>query len=109
MASPVVWVFWGLVFNGFWGVVLKASGLLGGVGVLAIVWLGCLVCWVMDGIAVYLFIGAGMIRSSFDQLIGEGDYRPQERERVEKEDKIGEVYWPVMVAIYLGWSFLTND
>ena len=65
--------------------------------------------FVMDGIAVYLFIVAGMIRSSFDQLIGEGDYRPQERERVEKEDKIGEVYWPVMVAIYLAWSFLTND
>lgn len=64
---------------------------------------------VMVGIAVYLFITSGMTRSGFDQLIGEGDYRPQARERVKKENKIGEIYWPIVVAIYLGWSFLTND
>lgn len=64
---------------------------------------------VMAGIAVYLLITSAMTRSSFDQLIGEGDYRPQARERIKKEDKIGEVYWPIIVAIYLGWSFLTND
>ncbi len=60
------------------------------------------------GIAVYLFIYAGMVRDSFDQLLGEGEYSPKERERAEKDEKIGGIYWPIIVAIYLGWSFLTN-
>ena len=64
---------------------------------------------VIISIGVQFLIRSGEEKKSYDQLLFEGEFQPQERERVKKHEKIGGIYWPIMVAIYLGWSFWTND
>ena len=45
---------------------------------------------------------------AFDHLLKKDKTR-EEVEKEKREEKLGSIYWPVIVAIYLGWSFLTND
>lgn len=76
----------------------KESVLIGLVGVLlAIV-----------AIASYLFVSSGVIMSGYNRLLGEGDYTPAAREQEQHQDKIGGIYWPLVVAGYLLWSFLSG-
>lgn len=60
-------------------------------------------------IAVYLFITAGTIKGGYGQLLSEGEFEPKEQERAKRVSKFARVYWPIVVAFYLGWSFLTNN
>jgi len=56
---------------------------------------------------VYLLVRNGIIRNSFSLLLEEGDYR-----RVEKNPSVNRVmsiYWSVMTAGYLAYSFITFD
>ncbi len=64
---------------------------------------------IVVAIAVYLFITAGTIQGSFELLLGEGEYSTKALEEEEKGSKVGAVYWPIVTAIYLGWSFITFD
>lgn len=59
--------------------------------------------------AVYLFITVGTIKGSYDQLLREGEFEPKEQERAKRISKFAGVYWPIIVAVYLGWSFYTNN
>lgn len=60
-------------------------------------------------VAVYLFVSPGTLKSCFDRLLSEGEYDVAEREKNKKIEKIGGVYWPIVVAIYLGWSLTTSN
>ncbi len=60
-------------------------------------------------IAVVLFIKAGMIHGAFNKLLQQGDYTPQKKEKVKRNETIAGVYWSVVVAIYLAWSFIFSD
>lgn len=60
-------------------------------------------------VGVYLLITVGTIKGGYDQLLGEGEFEPAERERAKRTGKFAGVYWPIIVAIYLGWSFYTNN
>lgn len=53
---------------------------------------------------VYLIVTAGTVKSSYDQLLGEGEYEAKEQEHAKRVSKVAGVYWPVVTAIYLGWS-----
>ena len=76
----------------------KESVLIGLVGVLlAIV-----------AIAAFLFVSSGVVMSGYNRLLGEGDYTPAAREQEQHQDKIGGIYWPLVVAGYLLWSFLSG-
>ncbi len=59
-------------------------------------------------VAVYMLIYAGVVKGGFDLLLEEGDYSPKEKERNKRAEKFGGFYWPVIVAIYLAYSFLTG-
>lgn len=61
---------------------------------------------VLAAVGVYQFISGGVIWESFNKLLQEGDYAPDAK-RVNKN--IGSVYWPVVTAVYLGWSFITME
>ena len=67
-----------------------------------------LVLFAMIATAVTIFITSGMKMDSYKQLMQEGEYSPVEKESTDFTEKIGSVYWPVIVAIYLGVSFLTG-
>ena len=58
-------------------------------------------------VAVSQFIIIGEIKGSYDQLLQEGDYTANNKKSDNLVGKIGAIYWPVMVAIYLGYSFIT--
>lgn len=52
-------------------------------------------------IAVVLFIRVGVVWGSYQMLLQEGDYT-----RAGK--RVDAMYWPVVTAIYLGYSFLSG-
>ena len=64
---------------------------------------------IIVSIGVNILIRAGMIKSSYDTLLQEGEYTIEEKHLKKKTDAFSSVYWCLMVAIYLGWSFWTNN
>ena len=64
---------------------------------------------IIVSIGVNILIRAGMIKSSYDTLLQEGEYSIEEKHLKKKTDAFSGAYWCLMVAIYLGWSFWTNN
>jgi hypothetical protein len=60
------------------------------------------------GGAVFLFITAGMQSGAYQILLKKGEYSEGARERNQQAERIGAFYWPIIVLIYLLWSFLTG-
>lgn len=57
--------------------------------------------------AVYLFVWAGMIHGSYQKLLEEGDYTREKKLSVKKFEAVASIYWSIITAIYLGYSFIT--
>ena len=64
---------------------------------------------VVASVGVYLIISVCTVKGGYDQLLLEGDFDLEMKEDNKKIGKFGGVYWPLVVAAYLGWSFITND
>jgi len=64
----------------------------------------------MVGLSIFLFVTAGMTRGAYDHLLAKNAVVDLENRR--KSDRligaIAAAYWPLVTAIYLGWSFLQN-
>ena len=58
-------------------------------------------------IGVNLLIRVGMVKSSYDTLLQEGEYTKEEKLFKKKTDTFSGVYWCLTTAIYLAWSFWT--
>lgn len=61
------------------------------------------------GVGVFLFVTAGTRWSSMEKLLQEGEYTVREKEKSKLVDGVGGIYWLVVTAIYLAWSFTTNQ
>jgi len=59
---------------------------------------------VIIAFSVRKIVNGSIISDSYNAII---DNKSKRKNKVE--DKIESVYWPIVVAIYLGWSFLTYD
>lgn len=57
---------------------------------------------------VYTLITAGVVYGCYDVLLQKGEYAV-ERKKNKLIDKVAAIYWPVIVAVYLAYSFLTED
>lgn len=64
---------------------------------------------VVASVGVYLLVSAGTVKSGYDQLLLEGEFEREYKEGNKKAEKFGGVYWPFVVAIYLGWSLITHN
>lgn len=64
---------------------------------------------IIVSIGVNILIRAGMIKSSYDTLLQEGEYTKEEKHIKKKTDDFSGAYWCLIVVIYLGWSFSTNN
>ena len=64
---------------------------------------------IVVSIGVNILIRAGMIKSSYDTLLQEGEYTIEEKHVKKKTDSFSGAYWCLIVVIYLGWSFWTNN
>ncbi|MBE6578030.1 MAG: helix-turn-helix transcriptional regulator [Ruminococcaceae bacterium] len=66
------------------------------------------VTMVIAGVGVFMFILAGVRNASMQKLLKEGEYTEKGKTKSGIRDVVGVVYWGVLTAIYLTWSFLTN-
>ena len=57
-------------------------------------------------IAVSLFIRVGVRWESMQKLLQEGEYTVAQKKR---QNRYGDLYWSVALAVYLLWSFLSGD
>lgn len=64
---------------------------------------------IIVSIGVNILIRTGMIKSSYDTLLQEGEYTIEEKHLKKKTDAFLGAYWRLIVAIYLGWSSWTNN
>lgn len=63
----------------------------------------------MLAFAVYIFVTTGAEKQSYDKLLYEGFYDRAEKENNKRAAKLSGIYWPFVVAIYLGWSLIANS
>ncbi len=63
---------------------------------------------VVASVGVYLFISVDTVKGGYDQLLLEGEFEHGLKEDNKRKMKFGVVYWLIIVAVYLGWSFVTN-
>lgn len=59
-------------------------------------------------VAVFLFIVGGVRHSCLMRLLKRGEYSDCNKENVRVKEMIDSVYWSVVLAIYLGWSFISG-
>lgn len=62
--------------------------------------------FLLVAVGVVFFTIAGINNASMQKLLQEGDYS---REAKKDRNGIGAIYWPVVTAIYLAYSFITMD
>lgn len=60
------------------------------------------------GTAVFLFVVAGSEQSSLDILLKKGEYSLEARRKSKRAESIGSIYWPLIVLLYLYWSFTSG-
>lgn len=64
---------------------------------------------IIVGIAITLFITAGMEEESYKVILQEKEFSVHKKAGNKLEDSIGSIYWPVTAMIYLAWSFISSD
>ena len=74
-----------------------------------------LIAWTLALFMIIIGIGAGMFivvgtqNASMQKLLREGEFTEKEKKRTGIREVVGFCYWGVLTAIYLAWSFLTNQ
>lgn len=74
---------------------------------LAIAFTALLLCIVAAG--VYMIVRGAIVKSSFMMLLQEGEYRKNNKKSSKTVNAVSSIYWGLVTAIYLGWSFITRD
>ena len=64
---------------------------------------------VIAGIGVVFFITAGVRWASMQKLLEEGEFSAREKKKLGVRESIGTIYWLAATAVYLGWSFTTDN
>ncbi|MBO5210722.1 MAG: helix-turn-helix transcriptional regulator [Clostridia bacterium] len=67
------------------------------------------VTMLVAGIGVMFFIVAGVRWASMQKLLKEGEFSDKGKRKSKINEAIGTAYWLIATAVYLGWSFLTDD
>lgn len=60
-------------------------------------------------IGVYQFIRVGIVWESFNKLLQTEDYTVEKKSNAKEASPIITIYWMIVIAIFLGYSFVTND
>lgn len=64
---------------------------------------------ILVGIGVTLFVRSGVIWESYQKLLQEGDYTKENKEKQPLMNAVSVIYWLCMTAIFLAYSFVTNN
>jgi transcriptional regulator with XRE-family HTH domain len=60
-------------------------------------------------VGVMLIVRACIVWGSFQILLEEGDYSREAKEEQKRHGSFGTIYWLLVTAAYLAWSFFTNS
>ena len=64
---------------------------------------------ILVAIGVNLFVRVGIPQASMQKLLQEGEFTKTNKRKQKKCGWIATVYWLIVVAIFLGYSFVTED
>ena len=64
---------------------------------------------VIGGIGAGMFIVVGVQNASMQKLLREGEFTEKEKKKTGIKESVSYCYWCILVAIYLAWSFLTDQ
>lgn len=67
------------------------------------------VMFLLIGAAVGLFIWVGVRWASMERMLREGDFAPKKRKESALEETVTTVYWLLVTAGYLIWSFASGS
>lgn len=65
--------------------------------------------FVIVGIGVVFFIRSGIVWASYKKLLQEDDYSKEKKEKQSVTTTISVAYWSIATAVYLGYSFSTDN
>lgn len=66
-----------------------------------------IVMLLMIAAGIYMVMPAATQFDAYNYILVEGDLDAGKSKRVKQAEKLAAFYWPLLVAIYLGWSFWT--
>lgn len=58
---------------------------------------------------VNLIVRVAIVRNCYEMLLQENDYSKREKSKSRHLDAVSGIYWCVVTAVYLGWSFTTYE
>lgn len=64
---------------------------------------------IIVSIGVRMIVQVAIMKGGFDVLLQKGDYTVAQKAESHVAEQVGRIYWGVVTAGYLTWSFLTND
>ncbi|MDO4280233.1 MAG: helix-turn-helix transcriptional regulator [Peptococcaceae bacterium] len=64
---------------------------------------------VLIACGVFAIVRSGMQRDAFDKLLEEGSYSREKKGQKKIIGPIAQAYWCLATALYLLWSFITDD
>lgn len=67
------------------------------------------ICILIVALASYHLILNYAIYDGVNKLLREGEYKNYNLKDHEKADRIASIYWSIIVALYLAYSFITDD
>ena len=60
-------------------------------------------------IGVHILVQVSLEMSGYKNLLNKGEYSKQSRQVKQNIESFESIYWTIVVAIYLGWSFYTGN
>lgn len=63
----------------------------------------------MVALAVILFVWVGSIQGSYDKLLQEGDYTPENKELTKRTSFFPGIYWCLVTALFLGAGLYSGN
>lgn len=64
---------------------------------------------VLVGVGVVFLVISGIHWSSFQKLLEEGEYSRQRKKGSLRAEAVETIYWLLITALYLGYSFVTQN
>lgn len=71
--------------------------------------IGISIMFAMIAAGVYLIVHTSIINGGYQKLLEEEGYSREKKSSVKKGSTAMAIYWPLITAIYLGYSFLSKD
>jgi len=63
----------------------------------------------MIAIGIYILVPVSAKYDAYNNILKEGRFEADKSRRIKRIEKLAAFYWPLLTAIYLGWSLWTMD